>query len=269
VYWRLSPPSIGISATDFLYDGLNPVQEQTSGGSVTANLLDGLNIDEYFTRTGSGTTSTFLADALGSTIGLVTANGGPIATSYSYEPFGATTQGGAGNTNPYQFTGRESDGTGLYYYRARYYSALYQRFIAEDPIGFARGDVNLYAYVLNDPASLVDRLGRQVVPQYANLGSPDYDPGLEQELNQYENGGGDEIPINTFPPGEPGLFCAAPPPPPPPQCTGGPIGAEGVGLLAGSGFVGGYLAGGPIGSAIVGGVTTVGAAALAAQCGEE
>jgi hypothetical protein len=59
------------------------------------------------------------ADALGSTIGLVTANGGPIATSYKYEPFGATTLGGASNTNPNQFTGRENDGNGLYYYRAR------------------------------------------------------------------------------------------------------------------------------------------------------
>jgi len=52
-------------------NGLNPVQEQSSRGSVTANLLTGLNIDESFARTASGTTSTFLADALGSTIGLV------------------------------------------------------------------------------------------------------------------------------------------------------------------------------------------------------
>jgi hypothetical protein len=46
-------------------------------------------------RTASGTTSTFLADALGSTLGLVTTNNGPIATSYTYQPFGATTVSGA------------------------------------------------------------------------------------------------------------------------------------------------------------------------------
>jgi RHS repeat-associated protein len=34
-------------------------------------------------------------------------------------------------------TGRENDGTGVYFYRARYYSATFQRFIAQDPIGFA------------------------------------------------------------------------------------------------------------------------------------
>ena len=34
-----------------------------------------------------------------------------------------------------------------------------QRFISEDPIGFSGGDVNLYAYVRNDPISLVDPFG--------------------------------------------------------------------------------------------------------------
>lgn len=44
---------------------------------------------------------------------------------------------------PTKFTGRENDGTGLYFYRARYYNPTYQRFIAQDPIGFAGGDPNL------------------------------------------------------------------------------------------------------------------------------
>jgi hypothetical protein len=58
-----------ITTTQFLYDRLNPVQE-LNGTGVTANLLTGLNIDEYFRRTASSTTSTFRADGLGSTIGL-------------------------------------------------------------------------------------------------------------------------------------------------------------------------------------------------------
>jgi hypothetical protein len=88
---------IGSTTTQFLYDGLNPVQELNGSKhpSVTANLLTGLRIDEYFTRTASSTTSTFVTDALGSTIGLVTANNGPIATSYTYQPFGATTTSGS------------------------------------------------------------------------------------------------------------------------------------------------------------------------------
>jgi len=35
----------------------------------------------------------------------------------------------------FRYTGRENDGTGLYYYRARYYHPGAKRFIAEDPIG--------------------------------------------------------------------------------------------------------------------------------------
>jgi RHS repeat-associated protein len=41
---------------------------------------------------------------------------------------------GASNSNSYQFTRRENDGAGLYYYRARYYSPASQRFLSEDPI---------------------------------------------------------------------------------------------------------------------------------------
>lgn len=33
------------------------------------------------------------------------------------------------------------------------------RFISEDPIGFAGGDVNLYAYVSNNPLLFIDPLG--------------------------------------------------------------------------------------------------------------
>jgi YD repeat-containing protein len=38
----------------FLYDGLNPVQELNNSNCVVANLMTGLGIDEYFSRTASG-----------------------------------------------------------------------------------------------------------------------------------------------------------------------------------------------------------------------
>src|SRR5881296_3659226 len=63
------------------------------------------------------------------------------------------------STNSFAFTGREYDSTGLYYYRARYYNPTLQRFISEDPIGFAGGDTNLYGYVWNNPISFHDPLG--------------------------------------------------------------------------------------------------------------
>ena len=58
----------------------------------------------------------------------------------------------------YQYTGRENDGTGLYFYRARYYAPALGRFISEDPIGF-RGGINRYAYVGDSPLNFVDPHG--------------------------------------------------------------------------------------------------------------
>jgi RHS repeat-associated protein len=143
--------------TNFVYDGLNPVQEK-NGAAVTANLLTGLGIDQVFTRTdGTGTRELF-TEALGSTVALAD-TAGAVQTSYTYEAFGGTTQTGGANTNSYKYTGREDDGTGLYYYRARYYSPRLQRFVSEDPIGFSGGDVNVYAYVGGNPISITDPNG--------------------------------------------------------------------------------------------------------------
>ena len=134
-FGRRRAKTIGGTTTQFLYDGLNPVQELASG-TPTANLLTGLGIDEFFTRTDSAGVRNYLTDALGSSVAL--ADGlGSVQTDYTYEPFGATTTSGASTTSSFGFTGRESDGTGLYYYRARYCHPAAQRFVAEDPLHFA------------------------------------------------------------------------------------------------------------------------------------
>ena len=157
---RREKKTINGSLTEFLYDRVNPVQE-TSGATVLANILTGLGVDEYVTRTDvpAGTTSNLLPDALGSTIALADSSGA-VQSELTYEPFGKTTVTGPTNTNPFQYTGRENEGTGLYYYRARYYHPQLQRFISEDPVGLGGGDINLYAYVGNDPMNLVDPLGQ-------------------------------------------------------------------------------------------------------------
>jgi RHS repeat-associated protein len=143
--------------TQFLYDGANPVQE-ISGTSAPANLLTG-GVDEYLQRTDSAGARNFLTDALGSTLAL-TDSTGTLQTSYTFEPFGNTSVTGTTTTNSFAFTGRELDSTGLYFYRARYYSPTLQRFIGEDPIGFG-GGINKYAYAGNNPISLKDGSGLQ------------------------------------------------------------------------------------------------------------
>src|SRR4030095_17258157 len=69
------------------------------------------------------------------------------------------TASGSSSGNELGYTGREDDGTGLKYYRARYYHPGLQRFISEDPIDFEGGDINLYAYVANAPLDNTDPTG--------------------------------------------------------------------------------------------------------------
>jgi len=142
--------------TSFLYDGLNPVQE-LNGSTPVANLITGSSLDEFFQRTDSGGSRDLLTDALGTVIALADSTGS-VQTSYNYEPFGNASISGSTNGNSYQYTGRDNDGTGIYYYRARYYDPRLQRFISSDPIWYGGGP-NLYAYVGNGPTRWMDPYG--------------------------------------------------------------------------------------------------------------
>jgi RHS repeat-associated protein len=136
--------------TQYAYDGLDVTQELGAGGPVDS--LGTLSIDEPLVR---GSSEFFLADALGSVVALTDATG-TLGTEYTYEPFGRTVAAGVASTNPFQYTGREHDATGLYYYRARYYHPGLQRFVSEDPLGLTTGDTNLYAYARNAPTTFND-----------------------------------------------------------------------------------------------------------------
>ncbi|WP_408506240.1 RHS repeat-associated core domain-containing protein [Paraburkholderia sediminicola] len=52
----------------------------------------------------------------------------------------------------------------LYYYRNRYYSPTTARFISEDPIGWASGQTNAYAYVSGNPVQFRDPRGLTYMP---------------------------------------------------------------------------------------------------------
>jgi RHS repeat-associated protein len=153
---RRRSKAVSGTTTQFLYDGLTPVQELASG-TPTANLLTGLGIDEYFTRTNGSGALNYLNDALGSSVAL-TDGSGTVVGEYTYEPFGTTTTSGTTSGNTFGFTGREADGTGLAFHRARYYDARLTRFISEDPAGFD-GGINLFAYAGNSPLNATDPLG--------------------------------------------------------------------------------------------------------------
>jgi RHS repeat-associated protein len=138
--------------TQYLHDGLDIVQELTDLGMVS--YLRGLEIDEVYARDNA---QYYLADGLGSTIALID-GAGAVVTSYTYDAYGRTVSSGASSPNPFQYTGRENDGSDLYYYRARIYAPTMGRFAQEDPIGFA-GGINGYAYVDGNPLNAADPLG--------------------------------------------------------------------------------------------------------------
>jgi RHS repeat-associated protein len=155
-FGRRVSKTVAGATTDYHYAGSEAVAELTATG--TTNLLYGPGIDELLTRTDGTGSRTLVADGIGSVLALLDPSGA-TQTEYTYSAFGAMSGTGAASTNSTQYTGRENDGTGLYYYRARYYSPRVQRFVSEDPIGFAAGSPNLYGYVGNAPTMWSDPFG--------------------------------------------------------------------------------------------------------------
>ena len=155
---RTSKAVQGGTPTQFLYDGAKAVQE-TQGSGINPILI-GPGVDERYARNDVTGRTYFLTDAIGNTVGL-TDTTGAIREQYSYDLYGNATlsDNTTGFMNPYQYTGREADTPGLYYYRARYYSPMMAGFISEDPIGFGGGQLSFYAGFRGDPLDFNDPYG--------------------------------------------------------------------------------------------------------------
>ena len=101
-----------------------------------------------------------------------------VARHNDFDPYGQPTLTGASDSNSQSYTGREDDGSGLFFYRARYYSPVLGRFISEDPLEWRSGQSNAYAYVGGNPISYTDPDGlRRYGPDndpYPNCANGDY-----------------------------------------------------------------------------------------------
>ena len=162
------------SSFTFAYDGLGNRYQSTVNGQTTTYALDlagGLSqvlsdsantylygLDRLAQQSASGT-GYFLPDGLGSVRQVANASG-VVGDPWAFDPFGNPV--GSSGSSPYGFAGEWTDGTGLQYLRARYYSPEQGRFITRDPFpGYLNqpSTLNPYIYGLNDPATLTDPSG--------------------------------------------------------------------------------------------------------------
>ncbi|WP_431264066.1 RHS repeat-associated core domain-containing protein [Roseateles chitinivorans] len=161
---RVSRTVDGIT-TQVVHDGWNVAS--TSGSGLVVLRLNGLETDESYAVYRNGNQSHLLVDSLGSMRAVATADQ-QIVSTLSYSAYGNVSVVGS-QVPDWQYTGRENDGNGLYYYRHRYYNPTIGRFISEDPIGWASGQSSAYAYVGGNPLSYVDPTGLSVASMVSDL----------------------------------------------------------------------------------------------------
>lgn len=177
-YQRQSQKTVSGVKTQFIYDGLNLIATYDGSGNLQNRYVHGPGMDEPAIQvTAGGVLSYFHMDFQNSVVG-ITNNSGSLSNTFAYGPFGEST---ALSGTLFGYTGQRYDAeTGLYYYKARYYSPILGRFLQTDPIGYAGGDFNLYAYVNNDPLNMRDPLGlsaQGAKPLYPLQG------GVEENVN--------------------------------------------------------------------------------------
>jgi len=136
-----------------------------------------------------------LHDLNGNVTALLSPKTGVLQESYAYTAFGEEQLFSPQPHNPWRFSSKRTDPSGLIYYGRRYYAPDLGRWLTPDPKGFSDGP-NLYAFVHNAPLTHVDLYGLHALAYapnyqprgYANNFSRDFARGTQSLIELSKQG---------------------------------------------------------------------------------